>query len=296
MNSHSPPGELGIVLARIEPTAIEETARAAEAAGASIIWATDHVLWHEPTIDVFGALTLIARATSDVRIGSLVLQLPLRTTASVARSFSFLNALAPGRIIAGLGVGEHRGEYDAAGLLDRFHRRGRMLDSGIADLRRLLDAGTGDEDTAGSDRYQILPGARIPIWIGGRSEAAMDRAVRSGDAWVPHLCTAETYARDLQRLDDKLLSSGRDPGSVERAVAVAVSVDGVEPDVDPLRWIGDLYRLDGHLFERVLVRGDAAEVRDRIDAFRSAGAGHVALLVAGDRPADQLRAIATITP
>lgn len=278
-------GDIGIILARPNPLTLVTDARDLEQAGASAIWLTDHLFWHEPTVDAIGALALIAHGTESCRVGTGILQLPLRSPAAVAKSISFVDHLSNGRVILGLGVGEHQGEYRAAHRGDLYRRRGDQLDQDTATLRSTWGGGSLTHD-----RYVMAPARQVPIWFGGRSERARRRVVAHGNGWFPHLCQADWFATNNAALDQDLVDAGREPTSVERGVAIAVSVDGVE-DISPLDWLGSLYRLDPKLFRSVLVAGDAASVRSQLDAFRAAGANHLALMIAGDHPLDHLLAL-----
>ncbi len=261
---------------------IGAVAAEAEAVGAGAVWLTDHLFWHGSAADAPTALALVAAATVRATIGPCVLQLPLRSTAAVAKSMAFLDALAPGRVVVGVGVGEHQAEYEAAGLADRYHRRGALLDDAIIDLQTAWTR-TGS--------LTMEPSAPLPIWVGGRSERARQRAARCADGWIPHLCPPSWFADQMGLLDEDLAAAGRSPGDLVRGAVVAVSVDGIEPDTDPAAWLGRLYALDPRVFRRVLLRGSAAEVASQVRRFADAGAGHVALLPAGDHPVDHLGAI-----
>lgn len=277
--------DLGVLLARPSPDSLVDDAAALDALGVDAIWLTDHLYWHEPTVDVIGALALVAHATERCRLGPGVLQLPLRSAAAVAKSMAFLDRLAPGRVVVGVGVGEHRGEYEAAHRGPAYGRRGRVLDRDIA---RLREAWAG-----GEDGYALLPARPLPIWVGGRSGASLRRAATLGDGWFPHLCTPDWYAAHRARLDGALAEHGRDPAEVRRGVLVAAAVEGVEPGLDPAAWLGSLYRLDPGRFGHVLVHGSAARILEAIAAYEQAGAEHVALMIAGDRPVDHVAALLT---
>lgn len=278
-------GPLGLVLTdALDARGWAQTAARAEAAGASALWVTDHLVWHRPSPDPMAALALVAAATERCHLGPLVLQLPLRDTAPCAKSLAFLDHLAPGRVVVGVGVGEHRSEYEAAGVGSRYERRGRLLDEAINVLRSTWAEGA-------AHGLAPAPRAPLPIWVGGRSAAARRRAARLGDGWVPHLCRPEWFAEQVAALDADLAAVGRRPAEVRRGVVVAVSVDGIEPTVDPAAWMGRLLGAPPSAFERVLARGGAPAVAAAVARYRSAGAAHVALLVAGDRPVDHLEAL-----
>ena len=287
---------LGVVLPQVEGgfDELAEVAAGVERAGAGAVWLTDHLYWHGPAVDVVGALPIVAQATSHCLVGPCVLQLPLRATAATAKSMAYLDHLAPGRVVVGVGVGEHRAEYDAAGLGPIFEHRGMLLDAGIADLRAAWSGGLSSSGPFGSDadgRFTMAPARPLPVWVGGRSERARRRAAALGDGWIPHLCRLDWYAAQMPLLHADLAAAGRAEVPFVRGALLAVSVDGVEPDIDPLAWLGNLYGLDPQAFARVLVRGTADEVGATLTRFRQAGADHLALMVAGHDPTAHLAAL-----
>jgi len=255
----------------------------AEAAGARAVWITDHLYWHRPTVDVIAGLQTLAAATHSCTIGPCVLQLPLRDVPSTAKSLAYVAGLAPGRVVAGVGVGEHDWEYLAAGKADRFHRRGALVDDGIDGLRWAWAADV--------DGRSMTPGGSVPIWIGGRSAAARRRAARRGEGWIPHFCRSPWLAEQIPLLARDLAEAGRPSDAVTLAAVVAVHVDGIEPDTDPHDWLGRLYALPGRAFTNVVMRGTARQIADELEDMAQVGVQHVSLVVAGDRPVDHLAAV-----
>ena len=254
----------------------------AEALGVGTIWVTDHLFWHTPTADVTAALTMVATATTTCAVGPLVLQLPLHVPARVAKAMSFIDHVAGGRVVVGVGVGESEAEYVATGLGDRFRRRGRLLDEGIAQLRQAW-SGEGD--------LTMAPVRNLPVWVGGRSERARRRAATSAEGWIPYLVQLPWFQEQQGLLTADLEAAGQDPSSFTRGVALVIAVDGIEPHGDPLAWLGRLYALPPKVFGQVLVRGSAQEVADEIQQYRAAGADQVTVLVASSRPLDHLAPI-----
>lgn len=283
---------------------------AAESAGAGALWACDHLFWHSPVFECLTAMTVAAAATSTATIGSCVLQLPLRRPVVVAKQVAALQHVAAARVVLGVGVGSHRGEYDAAGV--PFERRGQLLDEGIDTLRRLwaqgqsapscrspepaglraaarAEAGAPSDGDVGPDgeaeRYEQrpLPGA-VPVWVGGSSEAALERAARRGDGWIPLFVEPGAYRIAMERLDAAATSAGRAPASISRAITVFVSVGGDDAHQRGCEWLSSLYRLPPHAFSRHLVSGDAGRCAEQLSRWTEAGASHVAVYVASDDP------------
>jgi alkanesulfonate monooxygenase SsuD/methylene tetrahydromethanopterin reductase-like flavin-dependent oxidoreductase (luciferase family) len=186
-----------------EATRIGDFAAAAEEAGAASLWVGDRLLAAvDPQIgyggtdtvpvefrralDPFALLAVAATRTTTPVLGTSVLVGPLYPPAILARSLATINALAPGRLVAGLGIGWSPEEYAGAGL--GFDRRGARLDE-------LLDG----LDTLWSDEPAPLTGARFPlpavhvetprprpaVYLSGWSEAALRRVGRRADGWLP---------------------------------------------------------------------------------------------------------------
>ena len=112
---------------------LAELCRRAEATGADSLWAVDHLYWPHPIGEALTTLAVAAVATTRPPLGTCVLQLPLRPPAAVAKQATALQLLSGGRFVLGLGVGIHEDEYERAGV--DYHRRGRLMDEGVAGLR-----------------------------------------------------------------------------------------------------------------------------------------------------------------
>jgi probable F420-dependent oxidoreductase len=179
------------------PEVIGETADWAERAGFHLVMVSDHVAvtpdvaraYPAPFYEPFTALAWLAGRTSRVELGTTVVILPYRHPLLLARMASNVDQLSNGRLILGVGVGWARAEFEALGI--SFARRGRLSDDYLAVLQAhwsqvIASAETRsvsftDVYTAPHPKQQPHP----PIWVGGRSPAALRRAARFGDAWHP---------------------------------------------------------------------------------------------------------------
>jgi len=177
------------------PDAVSDAARQAEDLGFDSIWVNDHLAipadapyppsasFYEPLI----TLTWAAAATRRVALGTSVLVLPLRHPVHMAKEIATLDLLSGGRVILGAGVGWLEGEFSALGV--PYDDRGARTDESIDILRACWSQDPVNHSSAvvaaALDGVRTLPqpGRAIPIWVGGNSRRALQRAVAKGDGW-----------------------------------------------------------------------------------------------------------------
>jgi alkanesulfonate monooxygenase SsuD/methylene tetrahydromethanopterin reductase-like flavin-dependent oxidoreductase (luciferase family) len=271
------PDETGSTAGHTPGTAanVAELCRRAEETGADSLWAVDHLYWPHPINECLTTLTIAAASTRRPTLGSCILQLPLRHPAAVAKQVTALQHLSGGRFILGVGVGSHEAEYNRAGV--DFHRRGRLMDEGLAVIR---DAWAAADQPAGSYR-QEPSSPRVPVWVGGSSVAARRRAAAVGDGWAPLFLTADDYGTALRALRRETEEAGRDPDAVEPAMVVFARVGA--DDAAPLQgaqWLSDLYGVPAKAFDRYLAAGPAETCAASLGHYVDAGARHIIVMVA----------------
>ena len=299
-----------------DPTANAASALAtlcqqAEQLGADALWACDHQFWHTPCLECMVALTVAAAATQRVSVGTCVMQLPLRQASAVAKQAASLQTLSGGRVVLGVGVGSHPGEYVEAGV--DYHTRGHLLDAGIVELRRSWSSGQGvawgDVELTGPARYRQLPApAPIPVWVGGSSEAALCRAAALADGWMPLFLTPAAYGEAVERLASMAgmalpAVTHVDYSARIQTVAcqdnplfVHVADDPVAGKARGTEWMGSHYGIPAKAFGRHLVNGTADEVAGVVTSFFRAGAEHVAIYVTEDQPLAQFERLLAALP
>jgi alkanesulfonate monooxygenase SsuD/methylene tetrahydromethanopterin reductase-like flavin-dependent oxidoreductase (luciferase family) len=164
-------------------------AGAARAAGFGSLCANDHLRFRRPWLDGLVALTAAADAGRDLELVTTVALPALRHPRVLAGSLAALDVLSGGRVVAGIGAGSSREDYDAVGV--PFEERWQRLDESAAVLRHLLRGGPRPE---GLRHYPVPdepldpPPARrggIPLWLGSwGSPAGLRRVARYGDGWL----------------------------------------------------------------------------------------------------------------
>ncbi len=237
-------------LAFSDPTHYCELARAAEESGWDALVLSDHVVhpekietpypytadgaprwqapapWPDPWVSV-GAM---AAVTQRIRFLTGIYVLPLRNPFLVAKAVGTAAVLSGDRVSLGIGVGWMKEEFD---LLEQdFRGRGRRADEMIEVLRKLWAGGMVEHHGHFYDfgRLQMSPAprGRIPIYVGGTSEAALRRVGRVGDGWVSDLHTAAELKQIVEQLRVYRAEYGRadEPLEVVAACSDAFDVDG----------------------------------------------------------------------
>jgi len=225
--------EFPSVSAREGPAAVTSLARSIEHIGYDHIDIFDHVVMGVPIegrprgpynpampiLEALMALSYIAAVTSRVTLGTEVLVLPQRQPALVAKQVSTLDTLSGGRVRLGVGVGWQESEYEALG--EPFKTRGVRMDEAIALLRAYWrDTEVGFESAhyptvAMAMEPKPPQGGRLPIWIGGHSEAALRRVGRLGDGWLASRVTDAASARQaIEAIRRHAEAAGRDPVTI----------------------------------------------------------------------------------
>jgi probable F420-dependent oxidoreductase len=155
--------------------------------------------------DPAATLGFFAGISERIRLLTHVVVLPYHHPLAVAKRYATLDRLSGGRVILGVGVGSLREEFDLLGI--DFDTRGPQYEDALKALRAGLTGGT--PSYAGShyqfEGFLIEPTAvqsRVPIWLGGRTQRSLRRALRYGDGWDPFHLSIEELRALLQRARD----------------------------------------------------------------------------------------------
>jgi len=188
-----------------------EIAEAAEELGFAGVWPLDHVLVGPDLKDrypwVIEPMTLLgylAARTRKIRLGTSIIVLAMRNPFVVAKQAATLDLLCSGRFTVGLGAGYSEPEFRNVGAAGVWSTRGQRLDEAIQLFRHLWSGVhepfygrfyAYDEGWFGPPPPQ---GAKLPILIGGHSEAALRRAATLGDVWQSTSLGPEDFKRKAE--------------------------------------------------------------------------------------------------
>jgi probable F420-dependent oxidoreductase len=263
---------IGAVYPQIElhgdPRAVRRLGLAVEELGFDYLLAYDHVLGavhgnrtpqltgpyseRDPFHDPFVMFAYLAAITERIHFATGILILPQRQTALVALQAADLDLLSGGRLRLGVGIGWNHVEYGALG--QQFRTRGARQEEQIGLLRQLFTEPvvefSGRFDRIDRAALVPKPAHPIPIWLGGSSEAAYNRAARLADGFIFIGGNIDHTIDTWTRLRDRVGSLGR-----------SVEDFGAEYVARP--------------------QGGPGELTAEIDAWREAGGTHLSVVTMG---------------
>jgi probable F420-dependent oxidoreductase len=241
---------------------IGEVSAAAERCGFATLWSGEHVVMVDRSasrypysddgqiavpaqadwIDPMVGLSFAAATTSTIGIATGVLLLPEHNPVHLAKQAATLDSLSSGRLTLGIGIGWSREEFDALGV--PFERRGARTAEYVAAMRTLWrdDVASFSGEFVGFDSVRVNPkpvhDRRIPIVLGGNSDAALRRAAAWGDGWygfnvdgvtavAERVTTLRTLCRESDRSPEELQLAValRDPHPSDAAALADLGVD-----------------------------------------------------------------------
>ncbi len=224
--------------------------------------------------DAIATLAFLAGCTQRIKLLTSVAVVPHRPAVLAAKLFATADVLSGGRVIAGVGTGWMKEEFEALGT-PPYAERGAVTDEYLQAWRSLWDeprpALAGKYAQFDNVVFAPKPAAKphLPIWVGGESPPALRRTVKFGDAWYPvsnnqqiKLNTPARLQAGIEGLHRVAEKAGRDPGSID----VGYLWFG------PPEWTAR-QGPDG----RQLFSGSASEMLEDAAALGRAGAGHVIL-------------------
>ncbi len=280
------------------PPQIVAAARLAEELGFDALWAGDHLACPAPGLDAPGCLSAAAAVTERVALGFSVMLLGLRAPAWAAKQLATIDALAgPGRLRLGVGVGgEFPAEFEAAGV--PVTQRGARLDDALTVLPDLL---TGRSvDYAGRAQSVISPplepamAAPPPIYVGGRGEAALARAARFGDVWLPMWLSPEKVAERAQRLAELAAEADRPCPSTALLILTRIDDDAAHARAQAEAHIAGQYRMALDVVERWTLLDSIDGAVQRLAQYAEVGVQEFLLLTLGDDPLTQYERLADV--
>jgi probable F420-dependent oxidoreductase len=202
-------------------------ARQAEAAGFSHGWLFDsHVLWRDP----YPLLTLMAGATTTLRLGTCVTNPATREPSVTASTLAVLDEISGGRMDLGIGRGD-----SARRVLGKPPTTMAHLEEAIVVIKGLVEGRTvtfeGTELTLPwSGRWTL------PVWVAGYGPMALQLTGRIADGVILQLAEPDLIRWFVGQMREAAAAAGRDPASLKVQAAAAAHVGPRAEGRERTRW------------------------------------------------------------
>jgi alkanesulfonate monooxygenase SsuD/methylene tetrahydromethanopterin reductase-like flavin-dependent oxidoreductase (luciferase family) len=282
--------KVGVQLPEVEWVArwpqLREMARTAEEIGLDSIWVGDHLLYRgdgQPPRgpwEAWTTLAAIAAVTERLQIGPLVASTSFHNPAMLAKQAATLDEVSGGRLILGLGAGWNEAEYLAYGF--PFDHRVSRFEEAFTIIRTLLADGRCDFQGTYFELQdcELLPrgprhehGEGPPLMVGSMGERMLSITlpwVQAWNAWFTWFGNSvEGYRALRDTIDAACSAAGREPGEVERTIALLVAFPGAAG-----RSLGSVK--DARVTP---IPSDPATLAAALRAFEAEDVGHVQLVL-----------------
>jgi alkanesulfonate monooxygenase SsuD/methylene tetrahydromethanopterin reductase-like flavin-dependent oxidoreductase (luciferase family) len=220
---------------------------------------------HDPMVTLASAASI----TERVRLVTMVVIAPLRSTGVLAKEAATLDALSGGRLTLGLAVGARAEDYDAAGVPHT--GRGHRFEEQLGELRDRWEGGPG-------------PKASPELLVGGSSDAAFARAARYADGYVHGGGPPRAFARAAERARAAWTDLGRTGAPALWGQSYfALGDDARERGRSYIR---DYYAFTGPFAEKIAegLLTTPQEVAAQVRGYAEAGCDELVLLPAVNDP------------
>lgn len=227
------------------PDALQAVAQQAEDLGYDSLWVIERLLYptnpqapypasadgslpltYRRSLDPLATLAYLAAATSRVRIGASIINLPFHNPVLLARELGTIDVLSQGRLNIGLGVGWSPDEFEAVGVPMR--ERGRRAEEAL----QIIEAIWRDNPVEFEGRYFRVPKSffdlkpvqkpRPPIYMAAYTPVTMNRVARLADGWIPSGIPVGAMEQMFAAIKQGATEAGRDPGELKLIVGANV--------------------------------------------------------------------------
>lgn len=223
-------------------------------------------------VEAASTAAYIAGVSQRLEIGVGVFVAPMREPVLLAKQLATIDVLSQGRLIAGLGAGWLREEFDSLGA--NYAERGARLDEYVEIMRTLWRE---EQPVSFDGKFrsfeplfcQPTPVRKtgVPLWVGGHTPRALRRCARMGDGWQAIELSPDEFGRHAATLDRHLEAQGRAGAEVVKSVATRLSLSPGADVAAAARTVAD-YAANGcdHL---VVYTTPSRSIEENLDRFRT---------------------------
>ena len=284
--------KVGILLPQTGDLATSENilyiGKEAEKEGFDSVWVFERLLWpvkpqtpyggvpnlpipveYQSVLDPLETLTYLAGNTQRISLGTSIIDILFHNPVILARRFATLDVLSGGRVIAGLGLGWSKDEYDASGI--PFSHKGARADEYMQVLKRIWT----DDVVEFRGQFYNIPASKIgpkpvqkphpPILLGAYSPKAFPRIVNYADGWIPIAGSVplEQQEQAINGLREAARKANKDPSNIRIFVLSYPNVLDSSSQSSPSNQ------------PRSPMSGTIDQIGSDIDRFKAMGAEHI---------------------
>ena len=264
----------------------DECFQAVEELGFDSIWTGEHIVFHRPILDAVPVLAGIAAITKRILLGPAAITVTLRHPTMLAKELATLDIISGGRLVVVAGTGgDFPKEFEACDV--PMERRGRRTWETVEIMRRYW---TEERFSYEGELFRLedvwmepkpVQSGGPPIWLAGRSEAAITRAARLGDGYMPYMYTPARCAESFDEVRAKADEAGsplRDGFTWSAFVYLSVHESRERARELGIRDLSWRYGKDfTPWIDKYCVYGTPDECATSLRAFVDAGVEHLAL-------------------
>jgi probable F420-dependent oxidoreductase len=284
--------EFGLALENFTPerkvpdmNAVTDYALTAERLGFSSVWAWDHLFLGArrpfPFLEALTTLAMVAARTSQIKLGTGILVLPIREPAIVAKTTATLQQASGGRLLLGVAAGWYEREFAATGV--SFRDRGRIFERNLDLMYRLWESddvsGEWDGRVLTHVRMLPLPQPRPQLLIGGYVDRVLRRVATRSDGWVTYFYTPQAIAGAWTKIRGYAEEAGRDPAQLGLAAQVPLCIGSSyeEATARSARYVAEYFDVPAwsQATPDSAVRGTPEQCAEQIAGYLDAGVQHL---------------------
>lgn len=242
-------------------------ARLADEAGFDALGTID-----KPNFDSWDPLATLAAAaavTERARLATTILQLPNRNEVLVAKQAAVIDRLSEGRLVLGVAQGGREDDFEVFGA--DFRGRSKRFEAQVARIREVWAGARASDRERGVLGPAPVQEPGPPIWVGGSSEPAIERALRLGDGYVFGSRGPRAMAEVTPKLREEAAANGKPDFTVAGIAYVAVGDDPADALEEAthhiLRYYGQLWTEP----ENLIHHGPPEVIAEAVQAYADAG-------------------------